>query len=184
MTNTIQLEKMVNQLNGLYQEETKQTVVNYLSDLFAEMGYGAISQEIRYNRQAKDNAIYGLKMYHSSLTGDLINPDTREVYKRPQDHIETVNKFCDMLKSVIETYLDNGTDKQREYLKLNGEYENAAYLFHEAMNNLNNFFDNATSRTENREEYKKIKEEYDKLDKLAKESKNKLDQFVLENLSL
>jgi hypothetical protein len=182
MNNTIQLTEMVTHLNSIYNEENKQTVVNYLADLFAEMGYGAISQEIRYNRQAKDNALYGLKMYHSGLTGDLINPSTNEVYTRSQDHLDTVNKFCDLLKSVIETYLDNGTDKQREYLKLKGQYENTAYLFHEAMFKLNSFFDTATRGEESRGEYNRIKEEYNKLDKLAIEAKNKLDQFILENL--
>lgn len=178
MTN-LNINYLVGQLERFQKKEDKKLIQHEIANIFKELGYNAISEEIRNNRKAKSNALYGLKLYYKSAASDRYNIKGEIVYRHPQSYMDKLNAFKEGIENLINTFLTDGTDKQQEYIRLMEQYENNHYLMSEKLSYLNS----EASDNLNREEWLKLHKEYEKQSILCKETKNELDQFVLKQLA-
>lgn len=172
------INNLISQLEKINSKADQEIIKNGIAKLFEEMGYLAIAEEIRNNRKAKSNALYGLKMYYKDIVSDRINPLTNEVFPASEELKEKALAFNIAMTKLINKYLTDGNDKQQKYLELKREYDNAYYKL--AM--IGGKLDQIEIR-ENRKEWEKLHQEYKKQSIIVDELKNKLDKFVMDHLT-
>lgn len=172
------IDNLISQLEKINSKADQEIIKNGIAKLFEEMGYLAIAEEIRNNRKAKSNALYGLKMYYKDIVSDRINPLTNEVFPVSIELKRKASVFNMAMKELINKYLTDGNDKQQKYLELKREYDNAYYKF--AM--IGGKLDQIEIR-ENRKEWEKLHQEYKEQSIIVDELKNKLDKFVMDHLT-
>ncbi len=175
------MENIINGLNlleKLTRENETVTIKNSIADLFKEMGYSAIADEIRNNRKAKSNALHGLRMFYSGVASDRINPKTKEVFPVGENLKKKAAKFKAKLESIVNEYLTDGSDKQLKYLELKRKYDNEYYK----LGMLSGRMEMIEIR-ENRTEWDKLHQEYKDQLIAANKARNKLDAFVFENIN-
>lgn len=179
------IEKALETLKELKERQLKEQTKDLLVNLYKEMGYGAIAEEIENNRNAKQNAMLGLKMFIRDKKSNRIDPETRKIVWSPsEERLQELKYFEEVLTKIINETLENNTPKQEEYLKLKLEYDNAYYNYSVKLG-LHDSFIKSLDRKNNsnwKEELEKYSEELDKLEKNKKEAENKLDNFVMNNI--
>lgn len=176
--------------NGLklLEELTKQQEQNKLrenlSNLYKEMGYTAISEQILNNRKPKENALYGLKMFIKDKKANRYDVNTRKiVWSCPPELEEKLNWFESQVKKVIDM-LEGNNDKQRQYMELKLNYDNAYYNYSAKLSHHDDFMKELDRKSNDnwREELRQFSEELSKLEEIKKDTENKLDNFVMSNL--
>lgn len=103
---------LISQLENINSKADQEIIKNGIAKLFEEMGYLAIAEEIRNNRKAKSNALYGIKMYYRDIVSDRINPVTNDVFPASEELKEKASAFNMAMTKLINKYLTDGNDKQ------------------------------------------------------------------------
>lgn len=179
------IEKALEILKGLKDEQLKEQTKQLLVTLYKEMGYNGIAEEIVNNRRSKDNALQGLKMFVRDKKSKRINPETREVVWTPSEkRLQELDYFEATLTKIINETLENNTSKQEEYLKLKLNYDNAYYNYSVKLGGFDSFIESLDRKNDTK--WKDKLNEYDKemkkLEDIKKDAENKLDNFVMSNL--
>lgn len=172
------IDNLISQLEKINSKADQEIIKNGIAKLFEEMGYLAIAEEIKHNRKARSNALYGLSMYYKSAASDRFNTKGEVIYKQTQGYMDKLNTFKEAMTKLINKYLTDGNDKQQKYLELKREYDNAYYKF--AM--IGCKLDQIEIR-ENRKEWEKLHQEYKEQSIIVDKLKNKLDKFVMDHLA-
>lgn len=179
------IEEALTILKELKDKQLQEHTKDLLVKLYKEMGYTAVSEEIANNRHAKDNAIYGLKMFIRDKKSKRINPETREIVWSPsKERLQQLDYFEATLTEIINSTLENNTPKQEEYLKLKLAYNNAHYNYSVKLG-LHDSFIHTLDRKNDidwKEKLEKYSQELDELEAIQKNTENKLDNFVMDNL--
>lgn len=102
------INNLINQLENINTKTDQEIIKNGIAKLFEEMGYNAIAEEIKHNRKARSNALYGLSMYYRDIVSDRINPVTNEVFPASEELKEEALVFNIAMTKLINKYL---TDK-------------------------------------------------------------------------
>lgn len=175
---TININVLINQLESFNSKNDREIIKNGISKLFKELGYSAISEEIKNNRKAKSNALYGLSLYYKSAASDMYNTKGEVIYKHTQEYMTKLDEFKNAMTKLINTFLTDGTEKQQIYINLMNEYENEKYKLNEMLIKL----DDDNLRV-NKEEWKQLYNQYKLQDEEVKALKNQLDQFIMSNIA-
>lgn len=177
------IEKSIEMLKKLKGKQQQQKIREGLSELFKAMGYGAISEEILNNREAKRNALFGLKMCLSDKKSNRYNTKGETIWVCPPEKIEKLKWFESEMKDVIELLEDN-TENQKKYLKLKLDYDNANFEYNQRLFEHDEFIKELDRKNNDnwKEELEKWKKETYRLEKIKKDAENKLDNFVMNNL--
>lgn len=146
------------------QETENEKIRDHIAQIFEELGYSAIADEIRNERRARDNAFFALDL---------------EAKREPT---EQRTAFLAKVRDMVNKNLNNGTPLQRRYLELRQDYTNAVYLHLQKDQELEAYMDSITGEiTEDvRDKLEQLQKERQELTERENEAKNKLDRFVFE----
>lgn len=172
------INNLISQLENINSKADQEIIKNCIAKLFKEMGYTAISEEIKNNRKAKSNALYGLNSYYKSAASDRYNMNGEVVYKHTPEYMNKLNAFKESMTKLINQFLDDGNDKQQYYLELMDRYSDAYYQ----LATIGEKLDQLEIR-KNRKEWEKLYQEYKDQSIIVDELKNKLDKFVMDHLA-
>lgn len=177
------IEKSIEVLKKLKKEQEQQKIREGLNELFQAMGFGAVAEEILNNREAKRNAIYGLKLYLRDKKSNRYNTNGEVVWVCPPEKIEKLKWFESEMKGIIELLEDN-TENEKRYLKLKLDYDNAQFVYNQRLFGHDDFIKKLDRRNNAnwKEELKKWKKETDMLERIARDAENELDNFIMSNL--
>lgn len=179
----INIEQSLEVLKQIKEEQEQQRIKEGLSELFKAMGFGAISEEILNNRRAKENAMFGLKMYLRDKKSDRYNTKGEVVWNCPQERIKKLKWFESEMKEIISLLEDN-TENQKKYLKLKLDYNNANFEYNQRLFEYEEFIKKLNRKNNNNweKELEEWKKETDRLEQIKKDTENKLDNFIMSNL--
>ena len=175
------IDNALNTFENLMKEVEQDKIRQRIAELIQTMGYNACAEEIRNNRRAKDNAMYALKSYYQSNTGDLINVYTNVVTKRDSEHINKFDNFKSAFISIIEK-LENNTPNQLIYFKLKQDYENQYFELAQMYKDWDQLIDSMQDTKKDHEKIEAFSKQIDLKKLEADKAKNALDKFVLDNL--
>jgi hypothetical protein len=176
-----QLQSTFDLLKEGLQNESQEKLRNNLSNIALSLGYEGVANEVKNNRNPKENLKGMLNMFLGDISGDRINIVTNEVLKADKKTINQCNEFKKLFNNIIDL-IDNNTPNQKEYLKLKIEFINIHWKLAQLYKESDLMEDYEKEDDKKIEIFNKYYNKIKELQKQQKEIENKFDNFIMNNL--